>query len=433
MANSRIIVNLSEDVLVSSYNDQNNGIYLNTSSDKVTVIGQSTGGRYSRRRRRVARNLDTFIVNKMTDLRISEYEYFAISMNSSYYYYNSSVLIVGTSNDTLLKLTVTQLVTTRVGDANATTLIPGREYSFVVNRLQTVYLSSTNDLTGTRIVTSKPVSVFSGHGYTGIPWDTYPRSYLIEQMPPTTLWGNVYYVIPFTNPLSGYAVKVLAANECVVNVHCTSSTNFNNTSTSLRRGESVFEMFLNNETCAIWSVFKILVVQFSIGYPGGPMMTLVSSSVHYLNNITFSSFIFSDIHDDIYYDDDCLWNHCINIIVLAQYYQPDMICMVTEGMNKSLDTQEWMPIKINNITEAYGTTIDNISSVGMGEIIHADKTARMSVIVYGFTCNGGYGTTANVFSSIIGNLCLLHFCLLRVSICLLEGNSYTLLLEIKQF
>ena len=428
LANSRVVVNLSESVIVSSYNDQNNGIYLKTSSDKLTVTGQSTDGRYLitgiisiRRRRRIGarltRNLDTFIVNKITDLCISAYEYFAISVNNSHYYYsyyNSSVLIVGTRNDTLLKLTVTQPVTTRIDDANATTLYPGREYSFMINRLQTVYLSSTNDLTGTRIVTNKPVSVFSGNGYTGIPWDTYPRSYLIEQMPSTALWGNVYYVIPFANEQSRYAVKILAASECIINVHCTNFTNFNNTSVSLRSGESIFEMFLNNETCAIWSVSKILVVQFSIGYQyynnDGPMMTLVPSTGNYLSKVIFSTY-FSDYDysydddddDDDNDDDDWSWTHYINIIVLAQYYQPNMIYLETGGMNKSLDTQEWIPIKVNNITEAYGTTI-NISSVGISEVIHADKTALMSVIVYGFIRNyGGYGTTANVFSFASGN------------------------------
>ena len=415
LANSRVVVNLSESVIVSSYNDQNNGVYLKTSTDKLTVIGQSTNGRgrrYLNRRRKVARvtrGLDTFIVNEITDLCISEYEYFAVSVNSSYVssYYNSFVLIVGTRNDTLLKLTVTQPVTTRIGDANATTLIPGIEYSFMIHRLQTMYLSSTNDLTGTRIVTNKPVSVFSGHGYTGIPWNTYPRSYLIEQMPPTALWGNVYYVIPFANQL-GYAVKIMAANDCVVNISCVNFTSLNNTSVSLRSGESIFEMFLNNETCTIWSVFKILVVQFSIGY-NGPMMTLVPSTGHYLSKISFSAFLcdqdysYNDDDDDDDDDDYWSWTHYITIIVLAQHYQPDMIYLVTGGMNKSLDTQEWIPMKVKNITKAYGTTI-NVSSVGMSEVIHADKAALMSVIVYGFVRNyGGYGTTANVFSFASGN------------------------------
>ena len=400
LANSRIVVNFSGSVIVSSYSDQNKGIYLKTSSNKVTVIGQSTLGKDAWSYIRMIRDLDTFIVNEIIDLCISEYEYFAVSVNNSFftYRYNSSALIVGTRNDTLLKLTITQPVTTRIGDTNVT-LIPGIEYSFVINRLQTVYLSSTNDLTGTRIVTNKPVSVFSGHGFTGILWNNAPRAHLIEQMPPTTLWGDVYYVIPFANQL-GYAVSVIAASECVVNIYCTNFTNFNNTSVSLRKGDGVFEMFLNNETCTIWSVSKILVVQFSIGYQyyNGPMMTLVPPSIHCHSKITFSTF-FSD-HDYIHY-----WplTHYINVIVLAQYYQPDMIYLVTGGVNKSLDTQEWIPIKVNNITEAYGTTVYNISSVGISEIVHVNKVALMSVIVYGFAWRGGYGTTANSFSFTSGS------------------------------
>ena len=411
LANSRSVVNFSRSVIVSSYSDQNKGIYLKTSSDEVTVIGQSTQGKDAWSYRRMTRDLDTFIVNEITDLHISEYEYFAVSVNNSCftYRYNSSVLIVGTRNDTLLKLTVTQPITTRIGDANATTLIPGREYSFMINRLQTVYLSSTYDLTGTRIVTNKPVSVFSGHPLTAILWDNAPRAYLVEQMPPTALWGDVYYLIPFANQL-GYAVNIIAANECVVNIHCTNFTNFNNTSVSLRRGNEFFVMFLNNETCTIWSVSKILVVQFSIGYQyyNGPMMTLVPPSVFYLSKIIFSTYMRN--HDYSFYDDDYWsWTHYINIIVLAQYYQPDMIYLLTGGLKKSLDTQEWIPIKVNNITEAYGTTVYNISSVGISEIVHTNKAALMSVIVYGFThggVDGGYGTTANSFSFALGNLTL---------------------------
>ena len=361
-------MNLSESVIVSSYNDQNKGIYVKTSSDKVTVIGQST--KRQLHLRRTAWNLETFIVNEVTDLCISEYEYFAVSMNSPYYYffYKSSVLIVGTSNDTLLKLTVTQLVTTRVGDANAT-LIPGREYSFVISRLQTVYLLSTNDLTGTRIVTNKPVSVFSGQGLIQIPWDTYPFSYLIEQIPPTTLWGNVYYVIPFVNSRSGYAVKVLSASVCVVNIHF---NNFTNLKISVRSGESLYKVFLNDETCTIHSASKILVVQYSLGYYRdiGPFMTIVPSTMHYLSKTIFST-VYID-HDHRYYDIDLLGNHYINIVVQAEYYQLEMIYLVTEGMNKSLDTQEWLPIKVNSLIKAYGTTVSNVS-LGVAEVIHTNK------------------------------------------------------------
>ena len=61
-------------------------------------------------------------------------------------------------------------------------------------------------------------------------------------------------------------------------------------------------------------------------------------------------------------------------------------------MNKTLDTVDWMPIKINNVTEAYGTTV-NIS-IGLAKLVHTNQAALMSVMIYGFTSYGGYGTIA---------------------------------------
>ena len=376
-------------IVVSSYNDQNKGIYVKTSSDKVTVLGQSYKDIRELHPNRALRYVETFTVNEITDLSINEYEYFAVSVNDSghYGYYNSSVLIVGTRNNTVLKLAVTQPVTTRVGDINAT-LIPGREYSFVINMLQTIYLSSYYDLTGTRIVTNNPVSVFSGHQRGRI--DYYTFSYLIEQMPPTVFWGNNHYITPLSNHHSKYAMKALATSECVLNVCCTI---YKNLSISLKSGKSILLMLPSNETCTVVSSFKILVVQFS--FEDSMIMTLIPPTKHYLNKITFYTFL-----SGYKYKKFERFIHYI-IIVLAQYYQPDMIYMVTRGTNKSLATQEWTEIKINNITEAYGTTINNIS-LGTGQIIHTNEDALMSVMVYESNIRLGFGTAANAFNSIIG-------------------------------
>ena len=389
LASDRVI-DLPYRIIVSSFNDQNKGIYLKTSSEKVTVIGQSSKGRLDTRR---VWGIDTFMVNEITDCSINQYEYFVVSVNGSrnYGYYNSSVLIVGTRNNTALKLTVTQLVTTRVGDINIT-LIAGIEYSFVIHRLQTVYLSSSDDLTGTRITTNIPVSVFSGHERGHIQYNYYIySSYLIEQMPPTVLWGNKHFISPLSNHHSEYAVKVLAASECVLNIYCNNYTNIN---ISLKSGKGITKVLLSNETCEIQSSSKVLVVQFSIGnYYSSSIMTLVPPTIHYVSKIFFSTHV-SGYHHNNY------WPvvHYINVIVPIQYYQPDMIYLITREMNITLVTQDWKPIKVDNVTKAYATSV-NIS-LGVGQIIHTNKAALMSAIVYGFGRREGYGTTANTFNFI---------------------------------
>ena len=393
MANDGVIVNFTTDMVVSSYSDQNKGIYLRTSSDKVTVIAQNNQGIW-RTLRTLRRGLGTFTINEIADLSISEYEYFAVSVNSSQYsrYYNSSVLIVGTRNNTVLKLAITQPVTTMMGDINIT-LIPGKEYSFLINRLQTIYLSSTDDLTGTRIVTNNPVSVFSGHQGSEI--DNRNPSHLMGQMPPTVLWGYKHYITSLSNHHSEYIMKVLAASDCVLNIYCNNYMKFN---TSLKSGKDFLLMLLSNETCTVVSSSKILVVRFSIGANRDSMiMTLIPPTIHYLNKISFFTFFSeNDYEDSSRFQPEV---HYI-IIVLAQYYQPDMIYLVTRVMNKSLANQEWVPIKINNITEAYGTTINNIP-LGMGQIIHVNKDALMSVTVCEFSRFGGFGTAFNAFNFII--------------------------------
>ena len=78
------------------------------------------------------------------------------------------MLVVGTEDNTTMNLTTTQPVTINVGDS-ATNIYPDRQYSFELNRFQTVYIATFNDLSGTKIVTDKPVSVFSGHECVFIP------------------------------------------------------------------------------------------------------------------------------------------------------------------------------------------------------------------------------------------------------------------------
>ena len=328
-------------------------------------------------------------------------------MNDSYVYYgisvpratvhsvaiNSSILVVGTEDNTVMKLTGTQLVNIGMGDA-VIYLIPGREYSFVINRLQTVYIGSVEDLSGTKIVTNRPVSVFSGHACANVPRNVTACSHLVEQIPPTALWGKVYYTAPLANKTS-YTVKVLAAsNFTTVSVYC------NNTMELFALNEDQFinKTLQMHEYCAIHSNKELLVVQFSHGGSednryGDPMMTLVPAANQYLNKFDFST---------IRNPPESGYDHYVNIIVKEQYYQPNMIYLTAGGVSRPLVTEHWVPIQVNNTIEAYATQLS--ISEGVAQLLHTNSAAQMMTIVYGFNDHDGYGHPGR-FSIPKGTIC----------------------------
>jgi len=372
-ANGEVILNLPASVAVTSPNDQDKGIYLTTSSDKVTVIGQNlylhTG--------------DSYLALPITLLNDAMYIYYGISVPRTTVHsvpHYSSILIVGTENNTMMKLTVTQPVTISV-DSTTTTLIAGREYSFVINRLHTVYVGSLDDLTGTKIVTDKPVSVLSGHECGNVPWNIAACNHLIEQIPPTALWGKLHYTAPLASRTS-YIIKIVAAyNSTTFTINCNNIMELH----TINEGESRNKTLLMQEYCAIYSNKEVLVVQFSIGGDrenghGDPMMTLVPATNQYLDKFDLST-IRNPLQSD--------YSHYVNIIVIRQYYQPNMIYLIAGRVNRPLDTQQWVSIQVNHTIEAYATQV-NISE-GRTEIFHSDTAAQMMVIVYGFVLYDGYG------------------------------------------
>jgi len=369
IANNEDIVYLPRSVVILSHDDQDKGIYLKTSSDRVTVIGQNLF--------LTTTTVDTFLALPNSQFCVPQYTYYGMTVAENRNNYYSSVLIVGTENNTMMKLTVTRPVTIKV-DNTDTNLISGRQYSFVINRLQTVYVRSLEDLTGTKVVTNKPVSVFSGHEF------DIDYEYHTEQVPPTTLWGRVYYTAPLATRRS-YTIKVLAAyNYTNVDIYC----NDTKRSYAINEGNFVSRTLALQEYCVIYSNIKVMVAQFSLDSSddpgriniGDPMMTIVPSTGLYTNNFAFSTL--RNYRSSSY-------GHFVNIIVLAQYYQPDMIHLISGGVNKSLDRQEWVPVSVNNVTEAYATKVT--ITEGVVEIIHVNTSALMTTIVYGFASDEGHG------------------------------------------
>ena len=145
-----ITINLPSSLLGTSYRDRNKGIYLYANSSKVTVIGWNRNNSSS----------DTFLaLPTVKRCDIEEYVYYGITVSDGNYGFDNVILIVGTESNTNLQLKVTQNVTLKLKKSVAS----DKEFNFKIHRLQTIYVKSPDELTGTRIIADKPESVFSGH------------------------------------------------------------------------------------------------------------------------------------------------------------------------------------------------------------------------------------------------------------------------------
>jgi len=364
---SELILSLPLSVAMFYKDTEYKGIYLRADSDTLIVIGQNKANGTS----------DTFLAipYKISSV-IQEYVYYGISVPGYSSSYQGAILIVGTEDNTTMKLTVTQTATTNTGN---TTLYTGREYSFVINRIQTFYIRSTGDLTGTKIVTDRQVSVFSGHELAQIPQGTCCGDLLIEQVPPVTSWGRVFYTMPLATRKS-YTIKILASqNLTQISAYCNNIKD----SRAVNEGEHFNKTLSSQEYCVVYSNKPVLVAQFSHGVEedsnGDPMMMMIPHALQFSNKFPIPTILNAT---------QLSYRQYVNIIVLAQYYQPDVIHFISRGSNISLNTQKWAPINVKHTTVAYATQV-NISDVA--EIVHLNKESKMLITVYGFFDSGSYG------------------------------------------
>jgi hypothetical protein len=98
-------------------------------------------------------------------------------------------------------------------------------FNLTLSQGQTYQLRATNDypadLTGTIIAADKPIAVFGGHQCANIPnSNTFFCDYIVEQMPPTELWGVNFITEPLSGRTGGDTFRIMALlNGTTVNVN----------------------------------------------------------------------------------------------------------------------------------------------------------------------------------------------------------------------
>ena len=192
---------------------------------------------------------------------------------------NSVFIVVTNEADTDLNITLTQDIEVqgvpvyRRGTASLVTLKdPGSTLSFV----------SEYDLSGSRVTSSKPITLISGHECGSIPSDKNFCDHMSEQIPPTVTWGTQFLTAPIRGRSRFDIFKVIAAQDNTrIEFFYNEAGGSRIESLALDKGSFANVSVNSSVYCFVSSNKPILLVQFAVGSSvdskirGDPFMVII--------------------------------------------------------------------------------------------------------------------------------------------------------------
>ena len=340
------------------------------------------------------RTADGFVALPCHDFRIQNFTYYAVStyFNRSSWELRSQVLLIGCENDIELTITPTQTIEIPSdlvrGGNSPVTISSGESCTITLDRFQTFLFYSTLDLTGSKVVSNKPIAFFSGHECIDVPVGVAYCDHLVEQLPPTITWGRQFYIASSLGKTAGEQYKLITSTaNTTVSCYCynmTDRTVIETFITTLNGAGGSHEFHIGqNMFCSLQASNPVLLVQFAIGRSrepleyGDPFMMMIPPVEQYRNNYTFVT--------------QLGFENAISITVETEFFDPENI--VLNG--SSLSGANWTEVYCSTQTVCgYRTRVS--LDVGRNFIYHHDPTARLGTFVYGFRVGGSYGYPAGM-------------------------------------
>ena len=340
---------------LSSSNDTNKGISITTDNGLINVHGIN----YE------FHTADGFLALPCDRLDVDIYEYYALSHHVNGWENPGFLLIVGCEDSTAINY-----------GSNTT----------VLNKMETLYLEDTIDYSGTRVSSNKPISFFSGHTCTVLSNDERECDHIVEQIPPTALWGTYFMSASFLGRSYGEIYRILTAhNSTLVTVNCNTFSQ-PQTYSLMSAGSWTEFSVVDNNLCSIESSGPLLVMGFSRYKKGAdPFMMMIPSVDQYTNDYIFHS--------------PSEFSNYITILVTVRYYQPHQIYV--DGVSQ--ENANWAPVPCAN-GSVCGYCAYVTLEPGDHHVWHSDSCAKMSVLMYGFEYKKSYGQPARIMYRMAHNL-----------------------------
>ena len=397
---SKLAISTALVVLDSSYQNRNKGIHVSSNNEiSVLLINYRYYG-----------SVGEYVAYPVQNLSIPQYQYYAVSTGTLVVFALNEILLVGTEDNTAVTVVPTQNITVPQNiqfsnslEINVTASTP---FSLTLHKMQTFLFGApgNNDITGTSIVSNKPLTVISGHECGNVPDDVPYCEHVTEQIPPTVNWGQQFLLTPYSGKPVQYYKIVTSSNHTTYNFTC----GIDNTTTYHLQiaGSSSTHSTSSNNYCSISSDKQILVTQlvpgYNLGNTGDPAISLVPSIDQYSQDVVFVS------PNLTYGTPSDITSHYINIATTIQS------TILLDGVALSLT---WNAIYdyTNNVI-GYGTQL-NSTSTDISHILTSDN--KFTILIYGVGSGTAYSYSAglsDIQSILINFHCLKSLCLVRYTL-----------------
>ena len=316
---------------------------------------------------------------------VLQYEYYTVSPDTTLVSSaHSEILLVGTEDGTTVTITPAATVSVpmdiQTPGSPQETLSAGQTKVITLNRLQTFFFGSTGnvDMTGTSIVSDKPLTVISGHECANVPSYKPYCEHVEEQIPPTVTWGKKYLARSYAGKID-YSYFLIVSSEDDTNVQHNCGGSLATLSFALAGDHKTISLYVD-ENCYIESNKPILVTQMMTGGQnslGDPAVSVLPPFEHYTNEVVFHSPTFNQVFSGNY----------INIVAQSK----DTIIMDGAALSTTWES----------ISDFYGGIAGYSASFSVSVAVHDVYSANgvpFHVLVYGYANPNlaGYSFSAGV-------------------------------------
>jgi len=270
----------------------------------------------------------------------------------------SNVMI---SNNTLIRATPDI-----AGYINDVMIPYGEEYIMTLDLGEALMISSSEDLTGTRVTSNKATIFYSGHHCAGN--KTVNCSILTEQIPPYNSWGNSFILHTNISNLRGNMFKIIAS-DAGANVTVTCTTTGSNY--EVRNFNLVFRQHtvisIAHDYCTVDSNENILIIQFkdSSQLLQDTFMTIIPALDHFQTQYVFNTYTTFDSY----------------VVLTVKNTNPNTDSLL---LNNNPVTLAWESVEINKNTYYFGTLF---LSANRHTLEFSRTNIKFGAIIYGLSEN----------------------------------------------